>query len=680
MGSVCTEVGNGTDRRGVGFLVTPSKLPPGLLGSAALFWGVEAGLVLWAIPSALFLEAPRFVSKRWSLGREDFNRLSDLCAALFGVMAVISYATLEAPEAILTIFRFGPLTLLPIILGQLFSERGRVDVSAFFLALRRQAKSEGISWELDLGYPFLASLMLGAASGNPTGFQFYGGCTIIVGIALWSIRPRRFLTFRWAGLWLATALIGAGVIETIQVGRVVIYRKLLDSYIARIGPRVDPTRAPTAIGRVGRLQQSDSVFLRVRPAERGGSVPELLSDAAYDIYRNREWAAGRNDFKSVLASEPVGTWDIAENRDEKAAIIVSKSLPKGRGLLSIPYGTHRIGGLPAESFERSRFGALRVNGGPSFSEYRASYWPDGFSEAGPESGDLKLAGEEKVIRRIAQEWGLTKLPPGKAIDAMLAHFSENFHYSIYRKEEAGERPLEEFLTTRRRGHCEYFATTAVLLMRAAGVPARYATGFVVREQDRYEEGFVVRGRHAHAWARAYLNGKWVTVDATPASWWPIENARRSGFRPLLDIFDWMRYRWSAWRWRPVEENKGIAWWVWVLALVAGFIIWRNFRDWRPQSADDSAVFFEELRLGLDSELLTLEAAFAERGDGRRLSESLRRWCNRKAGAAPSADAELWRRIGALHERHRFDPKGLIESERTELGRGAQRLRPEKVSS
>ncbi len=661
--------------------MSATALPTGALGAAALFWGVQAGLLIWAVPVALCLEAPRWISTRWAFEREDFNRISDLCAALFGIMAVFIYATRESPEAILTIFRLGPLTLLPLVLGQMFSERGRVDLSAFFLALRRQAVNEGIKFDVDLGYPFLASLLLGAAAGNMRGPGFYIGCAAIVGVALWSVRPARVRAIHWAALWLAASLLGAGVVGAIQVGRVYVYRKILDSYLARIGPRVDPSRAHTAIGRVGKLQQSNSVFLRVRPADKGGRVPPLLQDASYDVYKHEKWFARAANFKPVLASEPIGTWNVGSSRPEKAAIIVSKTMPKGTGLLSIPYGTHFIGGLPAESLERSRFGVLRVNGGPGFSEYRAAYHPQESTEGEPAASDLDLPKglEAEGIRRVAREWGLNELAPRQSVSKMIARFGKDFDYSIYREEEAGEQPLVEFLTTRRRGHCEYFAAASVLLLRARGIPARYATGFAVRERDRYEEGFVVRGRHAHAWARAYVEGKWMTVDATPASWWPIENSRRSRFRSLMDVVDWIRYRWSAWRWRPVEEKDGVAWWVWVLAAIAGFVVWRNFRDWRPKTTKPLAAAESEIRKGLDSELFALEAARAEHGKGRRPGESLRRWCDRAAVDEP-AHAALWRRVGRLHERHRFDPSGLADAEREELGAGAARLlREDRIS-
>ena len=652
--------------------MNPTALPAGILGAAALFWGVQSDLFLWSIPTALALEAPRWISTRWAFGRKDFNRFSDLCAALFGVMAVFIYATRESPEAILTIFRFGPLTLLPLVLGQLYSERSRVDMSAFFLFLRRAAEREGIVLEVDLGFPFLASLLLGSASGNTRGTLFYIGCAFFVGVALWSVRPRRVKTVRWVGLWLATSILGAGVIWSIQMSRVYVYRKLLDAYISRIGPRVDPSVANTAIGRVGRLKQSDSIFLRVRPASKNGRVPDLLRDASYNSYLDRKWYAGRTQFKPVLGSEPVGTWNLAPAHTEETSIIVSKPMPKGNGLLSIPYGTRRIEQFPAEAVEVSGLGVLRARGGPGFAAYKVTFADDPVLGA-PSERALVIPENEEGIRAVAKDWGLLGLPPKKIVEAMLNRFADGFHYSVYRKSDAGENPLVEFLTTRQRGHCEYFAAASVLLLRASGIPARYETGFAVRERDRYEEGFVVRGRHAHAWARAYVNGKWQVVDATPSNWWPVENERRSRLRPMMDMFEWLGYRWTAWRWRPTEESGAIAWWVWVLAAVAGFIVWRNFRDWRPETAIQAHEAVVETRRGLDSELFKLEAVCAERGKGRNAGESFRRWCERVAIDALSDQAGLWRRLGLLHERHRFDPKGIATTERVELSKGVATL-------
>ncbi|PIP81697.1 MAG: hypothetical protein CO113_12025 [Elusimicrobia bacterium CG_4_9_14_3_um_filter_62_55] len=645
-------------------------LPPGTLGAAALFWGVQAGVMPWAIPAAAALEAPRLFKKRWALGREDFNRLSDLCAALFGVMVVFLYATREAPEAILTIFRFAPFTLLPLVFGQLYSERGRVDLSAFFLFLRRAAERDGLNWEIDLGPVFLAQMLLGAASGNRQDAYFMAGSAALIAAALWSARPARIGPARWLGGWCAATLLGLSVLGAMRFARARLYGSLLEWSLAKMGPRVDPSRTNTAIGKIGRIQNSDAIALRVFPGRKDGVVPPLLRDALYDIYASEKWFASRPDFARLDASEPIGTWRLA-GVEPSGEIVVAKPMENGSGILSLPYGSARIAGLPAEAVERSRFGVVRVTGGPGLATVRVGVAPDLAEEAPPSEADLRLPDEEAdALARIAGEWGLRGVAAEAAVDALLARFESDFRYSVYREGRVPDRPLEDFLTLRKRGHCEYFASAAALLLRASGIPARYATGFAVRERGRFEPGFVVRGRHAHAWTRAFVNGRWRTVDATPASWWGVENQRRSGLRPLWDAFSWLRYRWSSWRWRPVEEKRGIPAWVWVLAGVAGFIVWRNFRDWRPRSAGVLPSAQKTPPQGLDSELFAVEAAFAARGLGRRPDESLNAWCRRRGGDEGSQD---WRRAGSLHERLRFDPRGLAGAERAELSAAAARL-------
>ena len=56
----------------------------------------------------------------------------------------------------------------------------------------------------------------------------------------------------------------------------------------------------------------------------------------------------------------------------------------------------------------------------------------------------------------------------------------------------------------------------IFLLRSIGIPARYATGYLVHEYNRFTGYYVVRERDSHAWVEAYVEGKgWVTFDPTP---------------------------------------------------------------------------------------------------------------------------------------------------------------------
>ena len=79
-----------------------------------------------------------------------------------------------------------------------------------------------------------------------------------------------------------------------------------------------------------------------------------------------------------------------------------------------------------------------------------------------------------------------------------------------------------FLGSYRKGNSVYYATTAVMAYRAAGVPARYAEGYIVSEADvknMTDSGarkIKLTGKNAHAWVEIYRDGiGWVSVDVTP---------------------------------------------------------------------------------------------------------------------------------------------------------------------
>jgi len=71
-----------------------------------------------------------------------------------------------------------------------------------------------------------------------------------------------------------------------------------------------------------------------------------------------------------------------------------------------------------------------------------------------------------------------------------------------------------FLTEAETGYCIHFATAATVLLRAAGIPARYVTGYVTPVQANQDTD--VRADQAHAWVE-YLHPEmgWTVLEATP---------------------------------------------------------------------------------------------------------------------------------------------------------------------
>ncbi|MEQ1776717.1 MAG: DUF3488 and transglutaminase-like domain-containing protein [Burkholderiales bacterium] len=81
----------------------------------------------------------------------------------------------------------------------------------------------------------------------------------------------------------------------------------------------------------------------------------------------------------------------------------------------------------------------------------------------------------------------------------------------------GRHSVDEFIFNTRQGFCEHFASSFVVLMRAAGVPARVVTGYLGGEYNPLGNYLIVRQSDAHAWTEVWIENRgWVRVDPTNA--------------------------------------------------------------------------------------------------------------------------------------------------------------------
>ncbi len=108
----------------------------------------------------------------------------------------------------------------------------------------------------------------------------------------------------------------------------------------------------------------------------------------------------------------------------------------------------------------------------------------------------------------------------------------------------GESPLEDFLFVYKSGHCEYFASAMVMLLRSQGIPARFVTGFLGAEFNPLEDYYIVRQQNAHAWVEAYTPTRgWRVYDPTPPDGRPA--IAQPGFRLLVtQLYDYVTFRWD----------------------------------------------------------------------------------------------------------------------------------------
>lgn len=153
-----------------------------------------------------------------------------------------------------------------------------------------------------------------------------------------------------------------------------------------------------------------------------------------------------------------------------------------------------------------------------------------------------------TLPKIFGDVGYGSLSNAEKCVAIENYFHTHFLYEL--GVEIGGEPSKDlvaaFLERSNSGHCEYFASSAAILLRAVGVPTRYVTGFVVEEKNDLGDFWVARDRDAHAWVEAWDDGaqRWRIVEATPSNGVP--NALDAGTgNHLRDAITTLFRRWRA---------------------------------------------------------------------------------------------------------------------------------------
>ena len=138
----------------------------------------------------------------------------------------------------------------------------------------------------------------------------------------------------------------------------------------------------------------------------------------------------------------------------------------------------------------------------------------------PEGMDeyLRLPPLDIRITKLAED--ITAEVPSnyeKAV-ALELYLQTRFGYTLDLPRRVPEDPLADFLFERKKGHCEYFASSMAVMLRSLRIPARMITGFRTGEFNDLTGQYVVRASNAHSWVEAYFPGAgWISFDPTPAA-------------------------------------------------------------------------------------------------------------------------------------------------------------------
>ena len=104
--------------------------------------------------------------------------------------------------------------------------------------------------------------------------------------------------------------------------------------------------------------------------------------------------------------------------------------------------------------------------------------------------------------------------PKLLMESLLSRYNKEFDYTL-QPPALGANPVDEFFFDTKKGFCEHYAGSFVLLLRAAGIPARVVTGYQGGEVNPITRQLVVRQAEAHAWSEVWFADLgWVRVDPT----------------------------------------------------------------------------------------------------------------------------------------------------------------------
>ncbi|MCF8721395.1 transglutaminase TgpA family protein [Nitrospina gracilis] len=178
--------------------------------------------------------------------------------------------------------------------------------------------------------------------------------------------------------------------------------------------------------------------------------------------------------------------------------------------------------------------------GADYHAFRLPVQPDlSFLRNGP-TPHLQLPQLSDQLHQFAPTLVNDSDPEELKASKILNHL-QHFNYSMNMKRETRLSAIDEFLFVRKEGHCEYFASAMVLLLRLNGVPARMVNGFMGTEWNEMGNYMIVRQAHAHSWVEAYIPGKgWKTYDPTP----PDPAAGLNRLNALSRTYDMMRLYWQ----------------------------------------------------------------------------------------------------------------------------------------
>ncbi|RYD22166.1 MAG: transglutaminase domain-containing protein [Verrucomicrobiaceae bacterium] len=670
---------------------------------------------------ALLVESAHWTTLRWDFSEDTCGKVWKLTSLMILMAAVLIYLDGNPYMALPNLLTWLPPLLLPMQFVQSFGMADSLPLNTFsFLAKQRKTRNLRLGLtesvvKVNFGNIYFVATVVGSTLGSRASAEnsvFLPGIVILTGwILLSASRSRPYA--------LMLSLVLAGCIAV--AGQKGINE--LEDWLGNRGTyraRFDPDSVSTMVGRPGPVDLSPEIIWRMQP-QASIVPPKLLRTASYNTYRTGTWSLDvktRADGKAFtdLASrihQNVPYFITTPEADEETQIrSVSDMLPrfKLRGSASeetplpLPGDSASLRDFELDGIEGNRMGTIRIFPKNSVIEGTVLWKALGNPEDPPTYEDTSvprlerpalaraLAGMGVPARndndsfRILREIELgpyAQLPPVDDLtlqDKLVTireWFRRNFYYTrdlkIRSSPHVATNPtaITQFLTTERSGHCEYFATATTLLLREAGIPARYSVGYAVMERDMKRSEYIIRGTHGHAWCRVWdeENHKWIDFDTTPSVWTGTVPPPSTFMQRFNDTLKRVREDFFLWRNQP--GNRLVSGLV-MLSIglgVAGFVFRRLWKSRRRMETVIRANGYEgPVYL---TPLNEIERRAGKKLGPRPLGKPFAEWLRALRPMLP--EPTLLDEALEIHQRLRFDPAPAEETSRQRLAELAARL-------
>src|SRR5215213_3031556 len=286
------------------------------------------------------------------------------------------------------------------------------------------------------------------------------------------------------------------------------------------------------LGQIGTLKQNDSIVMRVRVDDAEPPYDLRWRGVALDEFTGVGWRKSaqarqldviteRGGFFKVDTTEAIHRLTTQTFFLEPLESSVLFAAPRVVALQGdFPYvRVDEEGSIQSRrhDFERLMYKALSDTNEPRMDQLRDDLRPLPVPYYRylqlPEKLDTRIGPLATTI--ILHANASNRYDAAKAIEAYL---QREYPYSFDMKAR-GPDPLADFLFNVKTGHCEYFATAMVILLRTHGIASRLVNGFTAGEYNDASGAYTVRQNNAHSWVEVYFpeTRSWVTFDPTPPS-------------------------------------------------------------------------------------------------------------------------------------------------------------------